>query len=219
MANTTNTQKPKSFDNVKNVKTNVVNVARSLQQTLNGIRQRANALFETIQQRKAEFIQQEVVDTPIEEVVEQVEEVSPVVVEEASEATDVVETEEPIITEEPAVEVVVEEQPKPKTKVVTTVENGREVKTYTDEKGNVKVRKFLDLSSTQKGASSASGTKRDGGAKPQQGARTPKTDQPQARRGGTTQQPRAGSGRTFAPVMDIPRNEPQKSHGNKNKTK
>ncbi len=39
---------------------------------------------------------------------------------------------------------------KPKAKVVTTIENGREIKTITDEKGNVKVRKFLDLSAAAK---------------------------------------------------------------------
>ena len=222
MANTTNTQKTKSFDNVKTVKTNVVNAARSLQQTLANIRQRANALSEAIQQRKAEFKQQEV-ETTVIEVVEQVEEVvSPVET-----------TEEEVVVapiEEPVVEEAVEDEPvivepvvveKPKAKVVTTMENGREVKTYTDEKGNVKVRKFLDLTgASKKPSASAGGAKRDerGGAnKPQQG-RPVKPDQAQAKRGNAPQQ-RQGMGKTFAPVMDIPRNEPQKSHGNKNKTK
>ncbi|MCH5153447.1 MAG: translation initiation factor IF-2 [Clostridiales bacterium] len=218
MANTTNTQKTKSFDNVKTVKTNVVNVARSLQQTLAGIRQRANALFEAIQERKAEFRQLEVESTT--EVAEQVEQVAaPVVAEEV-----VSEVEEAAAVQaEAEVEHATDVEPavveKPKTKVVTTVENGREVKTYTDEKGNVKVRKFLDLSAASKKPSTSAGiAKRDGANKPQQGARPGKPDQAQAKRGGA-QQSRPGAGKTFAPVMDIPRNEPQKTHGNKNKTK
>ncbi|MCH5156956.1 MAG: translation initiation factor IF-2 [Clostridiales bacterium] len=224
MANTTNTQKTKSFDNVKTVKTNVVNVARSMQQTLASIRQRASALSEAIQQRKAEFKQQEVEQPTVVEVVEQVEEISaPVVVEE-----EVVQVEQaPAQDEALIVEPVVEPEPvveeKPKTKVVTTMENGREVKTYTDEKGNVKVRKFLDLSgATKKPATPASGAKRDervGANKSQQGSRTARPDQGQAKRGNASQQQRQGAGKAYAPIMDIPRNEPQKSHGNKNKTK
>ena len=218
MANTTNTQKTKSFDNVKTVKTNVVNAARSLQQTLANIRQRASALSEAIQQRKAEFKQLEV-DTTVIEVVEQVEEiVAPVVTEEV-----VAQVEAPVledvVEEEPAVETVVVE--KPKTKVVTTVENGREVKTYTDEKGNVKVRKFLDLTgASKKPSASAGGAKREerGGANKTQQGRPSRPDPTQAKRGGAQQQ-RPSAGKAFAPVMDIPRNEPQKSHGNKNKTK
>ena len=230
MANTTNTQKTKSFDNVKSVKTNVVNVARSLQQTLASIRQRANALSDAIQGRKAEFKQQDVeLVTPVEVVTEQVEvtaepvEIAEPVVTEAvnPEVENTVSPEVKVEEEAPVavVEPVVEE--KPKAKVVTTVENGREVKTYTDEKGNVKVRKFLDLSGVNKKPSApAGGAKRDErnvANKPQQGARPAKPDQGQAKRGGN--QPRQGQAKSFAPVMDIPRSEPGKSHGNKNKTK
>ena len=206
MANTTtNTQKAKSFDNVKTVKTNVVNVARTLQQTLASIRQRANALSDAIQDRKAEFRQLEV-DAMAVEVAEQLEEaVAPVETETVAE----VEVPESVdnATEEPTVDAEPEVVEKPKTKVVTTMENGREVKTYTDEKGNVKVRKFLDLTaSSKKPATSASGG-RDSANKAQQGARTTKPDQGQAKRSGA-QQSRPGAGKTFAPVMDIPRNEP-----------
>ena len=214
MANTTNTQKTKSFDNVKNVKTNVVSVARALQQTLAGIRQRANALSEAIQERKAEFRQLEVEATV--EVTEQVEQVvEPVVAEVVPEVE--APTSQVEIQEEPATQVEPEVVEKPKTKVVTTVENGREVKTYTDEKGNVKVRKFLDLSSSSRKPATPSSGGRDGANKTQQGARAARPDQAQAKRPGT--QSRSSAGKTFAPVMDIPRNEPQKSHGNKNKTK
>ena len=214
MADTTNTQKTKSFDNARNVKTNVVNVARSLQQALAGIRQRANALSDAILERKAEFKQQEV-EAAIE-VAEQVEVVAQDVTEEV--VPEVTETSAPdeAVSDEPAV-VAKELVEKPKTKVVTTVENGREVKTYTDEKGNVKVRKFLDLTgASKKTATSASSGDRSGN-KSQQAGRTGRSDQTQAKRGGTQQ--RTSGTRSFAPVMDIPRNEPQKSHGNKNKTK
>ena len=213
MANTTtNTQKAKSFDNVKNVKTNVINVARSLQQTLASIRQRANALSEAIQERKAEFRQLEVdamaieVQEPIEEVV------APVVTEVVTEVE--APAPENDVKEEPTADVEPEVVEKPKTKVVTTMENGREVKTYTDEKGNVKVRKFLDLTA----ASKKPATPASGANKAQQGARAAKPDQAQAKRSGT-QQSRPGASKSFAPVVDIPRNEPGKSHGNKNKTK
>ena len=206
MANTTNTQKAKSFDNVKNVKTNVVTVARSLQQMLANIRQRANALSDAIAERKAEFRQLEVEATV--DIAEQIEEVAtPVQDEVIPEVQETVAEAE--VKEEPVAEPVVE---KPKTKVVTTVENGREVKTYTDEKGNVKVRKFLDLTAASKKPATPTGGAR---SERQQGARTTK---PEQARGGA-QQSRTGAGKTFAPVMDIPRNEPQKSHGNKNKTK
>ena len=214
MANTTNTQKTKSFENIKTVKTNVVSVAKALQQTLAGIRQRANALTEAIQQRKAEFRQQEaeleVSQQPLEEAVPTVP------VEEAVSSENIAinpqdAEQEELSTVEQPVEAKVE---KPKTKVVTTIENGREVKTYTDEKGNVKVRKFLDLSGNSKKASAPTG-----GAKREEraGARGSAKDESAAKRGA---QPRQGQApKKFAPVMDIPRSDSQKSHGNKNKTK
>lgn len=240
MANTTNTQKNKSFENVKTVKSNVISVARSLQQTLASVKQRAASLTETIQRRKAEFKQLEIAALEAEnEVVEVSESVQveaiptvdsvEVAIETPAETTDnepAAEVEKP--TEEKPVEpepVTVED--KPKTKVVTTVENGREVKTYTDEKGNVKVRKFLDLSATKRPAQSTAGSvKRDERSprntrsdKSQQGA-SGKDEQTANKRGGQQQRPAQGQGqRKFAPVIDIPRNEPQKSHGNKNKTK
>ena len=222
MANTTtNTQKTKSFENVKTVKTNVVNVARTLQQTLASLRQRANALSEEIQQRKAEFRQIEVETEVIEAVQPEVEVAAEVVVEQTTleaVAEPVAETAETVEVKPEAPVVEAPTQEKPKSKVVTTIENGREVKTYTDEKGNVKVRKFLDLSANKRPTTTqAGGVKRDErGAKPvAQGAAKGKDDQ--AKRG---TQPRAGqTAKKFAPVMDLPRNEPQKSHGNKNKTK
>ncbi|MCH5151165.1 MAG: translation initiation factor IF-2 [Clostridiales bacterium] len=221
MANTTtNTQKTKSFENVKTVKVNVLDVARSLQQSLAALKQRANALSIQIQERKAEFRQIEV-EATVNEIVQETVEVTPTPIEEPV-AVEV--AEEPIAEAEkpeeaePVVEVPpqpVEE--KPKTKVVTTIENGREVKTYTDDKGNVKVRKFLDLSANKRTPSSPSTAKRDerGGARQNAPA---KGKDDQSKRG---TQPRAAgqTAKKFAPVMDIPQSGPQKSHGNKNKTK
>ena len=54
------------------------------------------------------------------------------------------------VEKKPATEQPIAVEEKPKAKVVTTIENGREIKTITDEKGNVKVRKFLDLSAAAK---------------------------------------------------------------------
>lgn len=139
------------------------------------------------------------------------------------------------------------EQPvKPVATVVITQENGREVKTYTDEKGNVKVRKFLDTSARRTPAASSStsangargqnggrygqqgqngqrGQQRTGqGAQggqrgPAQGGRFGDKDGADNRRP-TGAKPAGGKKFGSAPV-EMPRSEPQKSYGNKNKTK
>lgn len=204
MANTTNTQKSRNFDNVKTVKSNVLNVARSLQQTLASVKQRANALAETIQQRKIEFRQR--VEASANEAATQ-EVVTPdVVVEQPI-------TEEIKAAEQPVQETVAEQvAPKPQPKVDTIIENGREIKRYTDEKGNIRIRKFIDVSSAGKSATTTTSAKRSVGGKPQTASA--------AANGGGTRSAGVRSGqKSFAPIVDIPRNEPQKSHGNKNKTK
>lgn len=241
MANTTNTQKNKSFENVKNVKANVLGVASSLQQTIAAIKNRAAALSATIQLRKDEFtrLETEKAVEPIEQTTPETVEVEciPVKVEEPK-AEQVEQPVEETVEATPAPKASEEkkqstpqkvaepkaQQPeKPKTKVVTTIENGREVKTYTDEKGNVKVRKFLDLSANKRPAPAASAPKRDEktqagrGERPQQ-ARNSKDDSANNKRGPQTRQGQSAQ-KKFTPVVDIPRSEPQKSHGNKNKTK
>ncbi len=123
------------------------------------------------------------------------------------------------------------------TKVISTVENGREVKTYTDEKGNVRVRKFLDTSAPKRPQSAQNGEKRDGqgrsqGGRPQQGRRPdqqgaqqrrPQQGQGTFKKDEETQDKRGQQSKPvqkrFAPAMDLPRPEPQKNFGNKNKTK
>ena len=204
MANTTNTQKSRNFDNVKTVKSNVLNVARSLQQTLASVKQRANALAETIQQRKIEFRQ--MVEASANEAATQ-EVVTPeVVVEQPI-------TEEIKAAEQPVQETVAEQvSPKPQPKVDTIIENGREIKRYTDEKGNIRIRKFIDVSSAGKSATTTTAVKRSVGGKPQTASTT-------ANGGGTRSAGVRSGQKSFAPIVDIPRNEPQKSHGNKNKTK
>lgn len=206
MANTTNNQKARSIENIKTVKTNVLNVARALQQTLLTVKQRANALSETIKEKKIEFrrIELEAQAAENAENVEQVQEEAPV--EQQAE-----EQEQPVVEEE-----VVEEPPQPQEKpavqpkVDITVENGREIKRYTDEKGNVKIRKFLDVSATKTNNSSAG---RSQAAAPKQ--RAAKDGSSSAK----TPQARGGAQKKFTPVVEVPRNEPQKSHGNKNKSK
>ena len=206
MANTTNNQKARSIENIKTVKTNVLNVARALQQTLLTVKQRANALSETIKEKKIEFrrIELEAQAAENAENVEQVQEEAPV--EQQAE-----EQEQPVVEEE-----VVEEPPQPQEKpavqpkVDITVENGREIKRYTDEKGNVKIRKFLDVSATKANNSSAG---RSQAAAPKQ--RAAKDGSSSAK----TPQARGGAQKKFTPVVEVPRNEPQKSHGNKNKSK
>ena len=165
MANTTNTQKPRSFENVKTVKSNVLNVARALQQTLSNVKQRANALSETIQQKRIEFRQQEMEAAANElatqnEAAEVVQEpiVEPVV-EPTVEEQQQPQTVEPTVKEEekPAPT----EEVKPKVSVETIVENGREIKKYTDEKGNIKIRTFIDLNPVKKTSSSGGNAKRE----------------------------------------------------------
>lgn len=229
MANTTNTQQTKGQETAKVLKANVLDFARELQQTLSNIKRQASALSEAIHKRKQDFVQAEEISADINVVEEQeqtavVEQPAPVTEVESviAEATDAV----PEACDERPVEKAAEEAAsapeKPKTKIVTTIENGRKVETYTDEKGNVKVRKFLDLTAAAKrSASPQGGVKRD-----QRGGAQTRTDTRRAALGGKDDN--ATDRRTpsnkpapkkFAPVMDIPRNDPQKSHGNKNKTK
>ncbi len=257
MANTTNNS-GKGFENVKNVKINVIGAARELQQKAAAIRQKAGALITSIKLRETEFAKEMVVlDTEV--AVEQEQpattvEVKPMVEEAPQPKKEEVKESAPVTTEEkvatPAPKQVeqlkvaeqsvkeqpVKEQPKPveeKTitpKVVVTIENGREVKTYTDEKGNVRVRKFLDTSAkrnpqpkTENNARPQNNGARNGkpavgDRKNQQGGFGKKDADSNSRSnvGQKNQPKRSGS---FAPVMDVPRQEPQKNYGNKNKTK
>lgn len=215
MANTTNTQQSKNFENIKGVKSNVLDVAKELQLAAAKAKQRAKELADVISQRKAEFRstdevadEQPVVADVVENVVlppqseektevavaEQPEKESvvaqPVVVEEkktekpkkAKKEAEVVKEKAETVKEkteqkpaEKAVEKPTEkeakpvENTKPTTTVVVTNENGREVKTYTDEKGNVKVRKFLDTSAMRRNATPSGGKQAQG---QQRGSRT-----------------------------------------------
>lgn len=230
MANTTNNQQSKGVEVAQNIKANVLSLARELQQSLASLKRQAAELSENIQRRKADFLAREQAEL-------------------TAQAPDIVEAEQKVIVDAKPVEVEqesgekvvakVEEQPKeetkpvqaeqkpqdekPKAKVVTTIENGREVKTYTDEKGNVKIRKFLDLSAANKPqrAPQQRGDQRPvNNARPDQrrsnvGAGKDEQD----KRANTPNSQRGTAQKKFAPVIDIPRTEPQKSHGNKNKTK
>lgn len=233
MANTTNKEN-KGFVNVKNIKTNVINVARDLQQQIGALKQRANALTATIKLRETQFKEVEVVESVVE---------APVVVEtpaaqetvEAPVKAEVVEetaqkVEEKVVeqkVEEPAEKTQIKEevQPPKATKVVTTLENGTIKVTSTDEKGNVRIRKFLDTSAqkrperterpAQNNAQRGGRTAQQGGAQRQNNF--DKKDGANGNRQGGQQ--KTQQKRTFAPVVDLPRAEPQKNYGNKNKTK
>ena len=235
MANTTTGQQQSKYENVKNVKSNVLAAARNLQQTLAGVKQRAAALSDAIAARRAEFrmveeaeleqarAAEQLENEQVETVKAETETPTPIVEPVAEDKP--VETVEAVEDKKPEAVKPVEKTPepeKPKTKVVTTIENGIEVKTYTDEKGNVKVRKFLDLSAASKRPTTpANNGRRDtrpqgasAGDRPRQGA--PANKDGAVKRTGASQQQGA---KKFTPVVDLPRNEPQKSHGNKNKTK
>ncbi|MCM1194976.1 MAG: translation initiation factor IF-2 [Firmicutes bacterium] len=236
MANTTNHQQNKGQNIVKNVRENVLDVARELQQILISVKRQAAELSETIKSRRIEFTkaETEAEDSFVAEIVDEVVPVtdnapSETIGEVADTETDSVSVESAVKQE--AVDTPTETEEKRKAKVVTTVENGREVKTYTDDKGNVKVRKFIDLSATtsprRPAASASNGAKRgnDGarfgqGARPDarrtgQGGAFSKDDVSADKRGATSK----NGAKKFVPVMDLPQSQPQKSHGNKNKTK
>lgn len=233
MANTTNTQQSKGQETVKNFKINVLDVARELQQTLTVVKRQASALSEAIHKRKLDFVKVEDTITEPEMVVEQVRsEKNAVEIVKENEKTN---TADKVVVEAPVVktkELVAENEPKPsaekqKTKIVTTVENGRKVETYTDEKGNVKVRKFLDLTAANKRPAQQSGNsvrrdQKNGGTQVRSDGRRQSQPMPFNKdEGPTDRRPTSNKStqKKFIPVMDIPRSEPQKSHGNKNKTK
>lgn len=239
MANTTN--KNKSFENVKNIKTNVMAVAHELQQKIAALKQQANALTATIRLRETEFIKDEFVEEVVtSEPIEEQPSVSEPVAEEPAKGD-----EEVVAAEEVIAETAAEEEPKPSkkpeqksakpeqkpaqepskaaTKVVTVIENGREIKTFTDEKGNVRVRKFLDTSAPKR-ASGTDTARQGGGARfgkngvdaKRPGGGFDKKDSAARPTGGKPQQKRGGG---VAHAVDVPRPEPQKNFGNKNKTK
>lgn len=230
MANTSNKEN-KGFVNVKNIKANVIGVARDLQQQIAALKQKANALTATIRLRETQFKEVEVapvVEEVTAPVVEEVPAPAPApapVVEKPQE----VEKQPAPVVEEPT-PVVAEEKPQPKqeqpakaTKVVTTLENGTIKVTSTDEKGNVRIRKFLDTSAQKRPERTERPAGQNGarGPRPQQGGprqnNFDKKDAPARPNGGAQQ--KTQQKRSFAPVADLPRVEPQKNYGNKNKTK
>ncbi len=234
MANTSNKEN-KGFVNVKNIKTNVINVARDLQQQIGALKQRANALTATIKLRETQFKEVEVVEVQEPIVVEApVVEETPVVVEEPVKTETVVEktaeaeVEQPTEekkAEEPALVQAETQQPKA-TKVVTTLENGTIKVTSTDEKGNVRIRKFLDTSA-QKRPERTERSAQNGqrGTRPGQqggnGTRQNNFDKKDGtgRQNGGNQNKTQVKRTSFTPVAELPRVEPQKNYGNKNKTK
>lgn len=345
MANNTNNTQNKGFENIKVVKSAVVNVAKDLQQSLSKTKQRAQALSDAINAKKKAFAAADAVDesnvstqvneaqqaaeqTPAETIVSPsaptqtatVEETTapvetpavttqdkprqetkptveqPAKVKSQDDAAAVKDATAKTATQDnggakggkdnkkaannatsgksdnkndnnkadnkndvnkeqtatrPAAPVANERQTagesvKPTATVVVTQENGREVKTYTDEKGNVKVRKFLDTSARRTPAASSSGSSANGrngqngryGSGTQQGARGNGQQRP-GQQGGQrgAQDSRFGNkdaadrrqtgnkltgGKKFGPgsaPVEMPRQEPQKSYGNKNKTK
>ena len=245
MANTTKTQ-PNRMENIKTVKT-TVSSARELLQTVAKLKQQSTALTDSIRARKTQLVAEEankatqaqVVESPKQEpvVVEQPK-VEPVVEKPVEVAQPAPQKPADKPKQKPAQPAQKPAQPAPaqapaQPKVSSVVENGREVKTYTDDKGNVKVRKFLDTSAQQRKPAPRQDDRRgpqqgQGQGRPQGGPRpngrpnaTPvdKGDKQVDKRqqGGKPQQNKKPA--FVAPVVDLPRPEPQKSYGNKNKTK
>lgn len=256
MANTTNTQANKGYENIKNVKTAVVAAARDAQNEVAQVKQRVSALNDAIRARKIEFAKQQEAQIRREEAESatvNVDVAAPEVKKVEAESKVEISDKAPTVTVQPepveqqtepahkatATEVAAEPQPTPQptTKVVTVVEHGREVKTYTDDKGNVRVRKFLDTSAVRQPSRPTSTDSR----RPQQGGAQSNNARPtrqgqdgrNARPTGQNGRPNAGFGKDdadkrasakpapkkFGGAVEMPRPESQKSHGNKNKTK
>lgn len=104
------------------------------------------------------------------------------------------------------------EEVKPQIITTTTVEDGKRVETVTDETGKVlRVKKFWDPNAKKQTQPAAK--------QPRTGS-VPRSDSARpAQRPAQGARPQSGAKRTFAPAADLPRPEPQKNHGNKNKTK
>lgn len=230
---TTNTTKKSSLDNIKSIGSNVVTPAKQTQVKIASIRKQFAALTDAIAAKQAQFkqnatvsVNETVVDTPTVEVVQ-----NPVVAPVEEPPKSVTKQQEVV---EPKIEQPVADNPPPKktsTTVTSKVENGREVKTYTDEKGNVKIRKFLDTTSPRKTTPPPSGTKQpyqgnrqqggapynrnnQGGARPFVNKDDPKQHTGRPPQGGA-RKPAAGGAaipvETFRPTE-------QRQVGNKNKT-
>ncbi|MCM1290017.1 MAG: translation initiation factor IF-2 [Corallococcus sp.] len=227
-----NTEKQKSFDNIKNIRRNVLDAARELQQQLAAVKSKASSLTAGIRSRAAEFAALEVVE--IEETVQapvsvaEQQQVESAVLPTVDEKTEPVAEQEPEVVadgvkeetpapapEKPKQKLAAAAQPKPFTPtVVTTVDkDGVKTKTYTDEKGNVKVRRFLDPNAS---SSRPQRTSQQTGKGAQGGAGRPQVSRQTSANG--AQPARSGVKRGFAPV-EVPQNAPQKNFGNKNKTK
>ncbi|MBR2974919.1 MAG: hypothetical protein IKC47_04160, partial [Clostridia bacterium] len=176
MANQTTKQTKNTQENIKNVKTTLVAVDK-VQKSLSALRQKVAAIQVEINQREAFLAAPAVEVAPVETkpVVEQkAEAVAPekkvervVEVAKTEKAVAPVETKpsvaekaaEPANESKSAVETKPTKEVKPQkeqkpavVEVVSTKENDREVKTYTDEKGKKVVRKFWDPSAQSKPA-------------------------------------------------------------------
>ncbi len=251
MANTNNTQTNKGFESIKQLKVVLASAEREAQQSIANVKQRALALSDAIRARKIEFARQEeeslyvetneVVDNtapvvevvqPKEEKIEDIQPKEPVSEVAAPTVSDISNVKNETAEAKEVAPVAAEVQHTPK--VVSVVVDGREVKTYTDDKGNVRVRKFLDTSATRQPQRPQQDKRQQGGAtsntsRParngansanRQGDRRAPYNKDESAQDKRTPQSKPNSGaKKFAAPVDIPRNDPQKSHGNKNKTK
>lgn len=255
MANNTTKQTKNTHENIKNVKNTLVALDK-VQKSLSALRQKVSSIQVEIAQRE-EFLAAPVVEVaPVQTkpVETKVVETKPVVEVKAEAKPEVVES-KPAVEEKPAdtksdkpakqakeqkeaSKPVVENKPakeaKPATpEVVSTKENGREVKTYTDEKGNKLVRKFWDPSAQKKPAApqqrpaqQGQGGDRRNSVRPEQQQRGERGQQPKQRfdknEGNNAQQrtpaaKKPAAAPTFASPIPTKQND-QKSFGNKNKT-
>lgn len=251
MANTNNTQTNKGFESIKQLKVVLASAEREAQQSIANVKQRALALSDAIRARKMEFARQEeeslyvetnevlentalVVEVvqPKEEKIEDIQPKEPVLEVAAPTVSDISNVKNETAEAKEVTPVAAEVQHTPK--VVSVVVDGREVKTYTDDKGNVRVRKFLDTSATRQPQRQQQDKRQQGGApsntsRParnganganRQGDRRAPYNKDESAQDKRTPQSKPNSGaKKFAAPVDIPRNDPQKSHGNKNKTK
>lgn len=250
-----NTNQQKTFENIKNVRDNVGSAVKELQSSIAQFKKQVFSLTDRIVRREEQLTateqeqQQEVAsaqntvtenvggavaESEQKSVVEQTtkdkvkSEEQPKVKQQKTVTTKLAEPDKAKTVEKPA-----EEVKKPAATVTTVREGALEVKTFTDEKGNVRVRKFLDTSYKKPQPQVQQNAGRDNRQKDKQqrdvrnakpaGAQQPRSDRKtfdkDAGKQSSSSASRQPLKKNFAPVADIPRPSEQKSFGNKNKTR
>ncbi|MCM1043259.1 MAG: translation initiation factor IF-2 [Corallococcus sp.] len=219
MANNSNIQNRLSVDNIKAL---VGANADRTQSVLQKLRQQIRALNDEISVKEKEFILlKSTADTNTQIEQDKVGEQVTLTTDEMPEKTEKSEALDNTVKSQaepkPASKPEAKENVPTVSNVVTKVENGIEVKTYTDGNGSVRVRKFLDTSAPKRPVSSSRVQNNDGRRNFGKSEARPQNEQKRTGTQTTGGNKKQQSSAAFTPVISAPKGE-QKSFGNKNKT-